>query len=227
MNGPAVTSAPAPAQNGEAVRHISELRAGLPDELLTPLWCKREKRSQSRYFANPVAAAGHAVHESGDADVYVGFGFVTRDAIQSIGKYRRPSANDVAGLPGLWLDLDVEGTPAGRGGVKNTGAPSLEAAIEAAHMIVEPTLLILSGGGVHAWWLFDEPLIFASKGEREHAQLVPARWQEKHCQQADFPIDAAHDLARVMRVAGTRNHKGGEKGEPVCFEPGHDGPRHD
>lgn len=202
----------------QLVRHIEALREGLPEELLTPLW---SKRGGSHYVRHAEAAVGLAA-----GDFYVGVGLITAPTAKRIGRDRRPQANDIAGLPGLWLDLDVKGSPKGNDGVKATGAESVQAAMDAAHLIADPTLMILSGGGVHAWWLFDEPLIFGSNEEREQARIVVARWQQAHRLAAGIAIDSTHDLPRLMRLAGTRNHKGGNGGAPVTFAPEHDGPRH-
>ena len=51
-------------------------------------------------------------------------------------------------------------------------------------------------------------------------KLACKRWQEAHRQAAGFPIDSTFDLARLARLAGTRNYKGGDEGAPVSILEG-------
>jgi hypothetical protein len=195
----------------ETRRHVELLRAGLPNELVTPMWSLKAK--SSRYARSATAAAATATQMEGD--IYVSVAVVTEETARKLGHRKRVKEEAAAGLVGLTLDLDVIGTPDGKGGTKQTGAPSIEVAITAASLIAEPTVIIASGGGVQPWWLFEEPWIFSSQEEREHAKRVSARWQEAHRQRCGFAIDPTHDLARLMRLAGTRNYKGGGMGAPV------------
>ena len=141
-------------------RHVELLRTGLPEELVTPLWTTRGKRSY--YVTNPAAAAALALQ----GDAYVCVSFLRKDVAEKLGPHKRVCAGNAAGLTGLTIDLDVIGTPDGKGGVKKAGAANIDEAIAAAHLLAEPTLVILSGGGVQAWWLFEKPLIFSSSEER-------------------------------------------------------------
>lgn len=106
------------------------------------------------------------------------------------------------------LDIDVKGTRDSNGKPKTEGAESLDHAVEIAHLIAEPTLLGESGGGIHAWYLFDEPWLFSSDAERESAQTLAHRWHEAHRQKSGVKLDATQDLARLLRVPGTLNGKG-------------------
>jgi hypothetical protein len=188
----------------DAERFFAVLAADLPRDHTVALWTKAGKRSRySRSAADAAAVAAQA-----GSDVYVGVGFLAPGAGRQIGQKRRPSAGQVAGLFGLWLDLDVNGTPDGRGGTKTGAAPDREAAIAAASAIATPTLLVDSGGGVHAWWLFDQPWVFADEDERLQAASLAQRWQDAHRSRVRFSIDSTHDLARLLRVPGTLNAKG-------------------
>jgi putative DNA primase/helicase len=128
----------------------------------------------------------------------VAVGFLAPGTGAHLGPYKRPSAQEVAGIFGTWLDLDVK---------PPDGAPSIEAALEVAHAIADPTITALSGHGLHAWYLFDQPWLFADDDERRDAENLAWRWQERHREIADFHIDPTHDLARLLRVPGTVNTK--------------------
>lgn len=85
---------------------------------------------------------------------------------------------------------------------------SAEALIKA--MGPEPTLLVHTGHGLHAWWLFREPWLFDDDAERQRAVSFSRRWQQTLrglAKQHGWDVDATHDLTRVLRVPGTFNHK--------------------
>jgi hypothetical protein len=93
-------------------------------------------------------------------------------------------------------------------------------------MPVNPTILVHTGHGLQAWWLFHEPWIFED-GEREEAQAMIRGWQSHMARLAGdrgWVVDATHDLARLMRLPGTVNNKS----EPVPVKVvSSDGPRLD
>jgi hypothetical protein len=65
-----------------------------------------------------------------------------------------------------------------------------------------PCVIIDSGGGYHTYWLLKDPFIITDNSTRERARKAQADWVKY--------VDgdnSAKDLARVLRVPGTRNHK--------------------
>jgi hypothetical protein len=120
----------------------------------------------------------------------------------------RANANQVVGIPAAWADIDVNGGP----DAKTGAAPDLDAALELAHALLEPTLLVASGYGLQAWWLFEDPWIFDSEGiQRERARQLVHAFQlalKAKAKDRGFKIDSTQDLARLMRLPGTLNHKG-------------------
>jgi len=65
-----------------------------------------------------------------------------------------------------------------------------------------PHVLVSSGGGYHTYWLFDDPWLLVTDEDRSAAMEAQANWV------AQIGSDpAAKDLARVLRVPGTRNYK--------------------
>jgi hypothetical protein len=84
--------------------------------------------------------------------------------------------------------------------------------------VAPPTLLISSGYGVHAWWLLHEPWRFASRDEQQHAATMSAQFHALHhaaAAERGWALDHTHDLARLLRLPGTVNGKGGGDA-PVC-----------
>jgi len=65
----------------------------------------------------------------------------------------------------------------------------------------EPSIIIDSGGGYHLYWLLRDTFEIHNDQERQYIRDVLARWVEY------TKGDVVKDLARVLRVPGTRNYK--------------------
>lgn len=183
----------------EASRFLETLFGGKPDDLFVLLWTLPEK--QSHWFRN-VDSAIQLAESLHAHDLYVGVGLSGRDC----GTTHRCLSNDVAGLVGLWADLDL----------KSDAHPkaALPATVEDAMKILPeefpPTFVVSTGNGAHAWWLFREPLIFDSDEERRDAESLALRWQSLlrlNAAAHGWAFDRLADLARVLRVPGTQNCK--------------------
>jgi hypothetical protein len=184
---------------------MEALFGGMPTGPAIQVWERRDKRTHS--YGTPKGAADFASKIKGD-DVYVAAGLAPKVLPPS---KRRTSATEVVGIPGIWADLDVNGGPDN----KQNAAPDPEAAIELAHAILQPTLLINSGYGIQAWWLLEEPWIFNNDDEREQAQRLVQAFQAALRGRAaieGYSIDSTYDLARLMRIPGTENCKGLDRG---------------
>lgn len=143
------------------------------------------------------AAAVDTVVETAPSDIWLGCS--TR--AERLDKGRGGDA-DCLEVPGLWLDIDVAD---GHHKTKLELPPDRAAARELLNDFpLKPTAVIDSGGGIQAWWLFPAPLPAA-----DVAEILPAwtfTWQEfgRH---RGWHVDNVFDLARVMRIPGTFNHK--------------------
>jgi len=65
-----------------------------------------------------------------------------------------------------------------------------------------PSVLIGSGGGIHAYWLLDAPWLMDGEARLGAAKAVQAGWVGVVDGDA-----AAHDLCRILRVPGSHNFK--------------------
>ena len=72
--------------------------------------------------------------------------------------------------------------------------------VEALHP--QPSALVDSGGGYHAYWLLTTPWLLTDDAQGERASALQGRWV--HYVDGD---KAAKDLARMLRVPGTVNTK--------------------
>lgn len=147
-------------------------------------------------------------------DVYVSGGL--RRAGLS-GSERGKSA-DVTGLAALWADFDVAGDSHTKKGLP---ASREDVGRILAELPLQPSATVLSGtGGIHAWWIFHEIWDLTPAGENAKAQALAYGWGETiraAAKRLGFQFDSLADLARVLRVPGTLNHKGG-KARPVRLE---------
>lgn len=170
---------------------------------LIHLWRLRDKRS----FYLQAPGSGDYYAEA-QPDVYLGVALAHRDH----GAHRRTRADQALAIAGLWLDIDVNGGPEQKTGA----APDLAAAMALTSALLEPTIVVSSGYGLHAWWLFATPWIFTSKAEQHTAAVMSAQWYALHRAWARdrdpaWGIDHTHDLARLLRLPSTVNAKGGRR----------------
>lgn len=95
----------------------------------------------------------------------------------------------------LWADFDLKcGTE-----------EQIKKACENAEMVVA------SGGGYHAYWRLSETAVFGQNADPREFQNALRKFQ-----QALLPgCDPVHDLARLLRIPGTINHKYGTTVELV------------
>lgn len=114
---------------------------------------------------------------------------------------RRGGDADCYEVPAAWVDIDVKGP--------NHKADNLPPTLAAAAELVRdfplgPSVVVNSGGGLQAWWLFPE-LIDTHDLDGFFGRWA-ATWKELG-RRHEWHVDNVFDLARVMRVPGTYNHK--------------------
>jgi P4 family phage/plasmid primase-like protien len=136
------------------------------------------------------------------------YGLATRKEMLS--EYQRGTNKDVSYLPGAWVEVDIKG-----GTHASENLPSMEQYKMIQDTIgIEPSIVIFSGGGLHVYFLFDEPVRVQFDHERESAQRFLKRFQGMFiglAKSQGLHIDNTSDIARVLRVPGTFNLKGERK----------------
>lgn len=108
------------------------------------------------------------------------------------GQYERGRIQDVAAVNCLFADIDATDY----GGDKAAALAHVETLDPA------PSVIVDSGGGYHCYWLFYEPVIIENGEIREAMAELQAAWPKWAGGDS-----AASDLARVLRIPGTENHK--------------------
>lgn len=143
----------------------------------------------------------------------------------------RGEESNVSFMPGVWADLDFASEAKASGQTKPKNYPTAEAANACLRrMPFYPSTIVRTGGGIHAYWLFDAPRELKTPEEIEAAKGVSQRWQNKLrsllLMAGGFEMDSTHDLSRVLRLPGTP-YKGGPHSIDVSFVnpiPTGDGP---
>lgn len=119
----------------------------------------------------------------------------------------RIRSDEAVALPGLFADLDCSPHPS---------KVHFDSKEHAARFLTtlprQPTAVVDSGGGLHAWWLFKEPWLFEDENERRLAERTEYGWTNYLRHRAlesgvRDGVDHVKDLARVLRYPGTRNLK--------------------
>ena len=123
-------------------------------------------------------AAAHA-----DANIY--FGVATRATASS------GTLENCRALGALFVDIDFKGYTGGED----------EARGRLRSLAIPPSIVVATGGGLHAYWVLDEPIDLRSSGAPRAKHLLRAL-----AQAVGGDLQAA-EPARVLRLPGTRNVK--------------------
>jgi hypothetical protein len=208
-------------QKREVSRFLNSLWPdGLPaGSWLTSAWKNADGQFHQRSWNNLDHAAIAITQRTYQSDTYISCGMPDFKPDDD----RRSPAYEVRYLPGFWLDVDF-GTD-GHG--SDSYPPTIEQAYRLLAVVPKPTLIVESGHGLQVWWLFDEPYEITNDVSRQrfvstfsslHTRVSQA------AQQKGWKIDSTHDLARLLRPAGTLNHKASDDVRPVILALD-DGPR--
>ena len=190
----------------DAERFLDAFLLGAPADACLLFWELSNKRSCWLRLADREGIDRYAATraEPGAGDTYVGVALSPKD----FGPGRRCPADQAIGIIGVWVDVDIAGDAHKKGNLPQT----IEQAQELAGALgVVPTFVVHSGHGLQYWWLFEKPWIFADADDRHRAQDLVRRFQaaiRANAEARGWSLDSTHDLARVMRLPGTWNHKG-------------------
>jgi putative DNA primase/helicase len=128
----------------------------------------------------------------------------------------RGTEQDVSAITTLFMDIDVAD------GTHSSGSKypeSVDKALELLQNVLEPSMIVYSGGGLHLYWLLSEPITIETDEERwefvkpclQDLQGVIIRWFKYK----GYDADNTADLVRLLRVPGTVNFKNPESPKNV------------
>jgi hypothetical protein len=158
-----------------------------------------------RNSGDALALARQALRWSAlERDVYVRCTLLAAARIMTMSG--RGRAEDAVVLPAVWGDLDIA-----KRGSRQRYVPDHASALRFLQRCpIRPTLRVGTGGGLHGWWCFREPVLITDETTRMQAERLVRRWQALLRSLLDgYALDSTHDLARVLRVPGTLNTKYG------------------
>ena len=169
------------------------------------IWTLYDKRSYwFQLDQNSIKKAKNYIKKNKEkTDIYMAVSFF----VEPGDLHTRGKAANSSGIYGLWLDIDVQSVYRSRADLPSTGEEARKVLADGP----QPSLLIDSGYGLQAWWLFKKPWIFKDSNDRLSASRLAGAWNEWYRLKAlnfGWGLDGVSDLARVMRVPGTLNHKG-------------------
>lgn len=198
---------------------LDKLYGGSPGYFTVCAFDKGRIVSTKWYATSEIARAARTIeHASASYDIYVS---VATHVEPQTGK-SRGSTKTVQSIAGFWSDLDI-----GTEGHKAATFPNPKDEAEALSILdglPEPSAVLHSGGGLQAWWFFDEPWTFTDSTEAASASDAWQRLLIERAEARGLHVDSVGDLPRILRVPGTQNHKLGTP-RPVQLRQD-DGPAH-
>lgn len=162
------------------------------------------------FHVSKVDDAARAARHLDDAgrNVYVRSNLLRRPLAR---QSERGTTADTGAAVALAVDLDIAGPGHSDGGDLPL-PPDIDAAMRIVAPLPPPTLHIGTGGGVHLWWLLDEP-------EASEPVALIDEWAGRIVEagrQLGWHVDRP-DPARVLRVCGTHRRKvDAATGEVLC-----------
>lgn len=176
----------------------------IPDGLYLLIWTLPGKKSYwSTSIDDAVAVIGSLPRRT---NVYVGCGLSPRD----YGPNKRCPANEIAGTPGFWADIDIASPAHKKKNLPPTVGDAVALARDAIGM--EPSIVVHSGHGIHVWWRYKTPYVFDDSDARDNEALILRGVTDllrDEAKKHGWDCDSTHDLSRVLRVPGTMNYKRG------------------
>ncbi len=118
----------------------------------------------------------------------------------------RGKAEHCITLPGFWLDIDIASPGHSAANLPQTVAEAFEILSQGP----KPSLVVHTGGGLHAYWLFTTPLELTTPADRAQWNKNAKNFQVPYINYAKtrgWHLDQTGDLARILRVPGTTNFK--------------------
>ncbi|MHC1694032.1 MAG: hypothetical protein AB9835_01885 [Eubacteriales bacterium] len=145
------------------------------------------------------------------ADVYYSVCSVDTEQITS----GRGNSDNVSAVPAFWMDLDFSGD----GHASQNYPPQKEVLDILNEFPLKPSIVVNTCHGYHMYLLLDQPFIINSDESRKDVQAIMMQFQNFFRNIAihkGYDLDDTSDLARLLRLPSTSNHKDGNV-LPVCL----------
>jgi hypothetical protein len=144
---------------------------------------------------------------SADHSVY--FGLAVQHPSRQPNPFERSRNASAYVMPALFFDIDLASGAHAASALPSTTAP----AMGFLHALpLPPSLVLHTGGGLHAYWVFETPLWLQTDADRLAITHLLQQFAYTLCQAGKthgWTLDALRDLARILRPPATINHKYG------------------
>ncbi|MDR1628540.1 MAG: DUF927 domain-containing protein [Oscillospiraceae bacterium] len=132
----------------------------------------------------------------------------------------RGGENDISHITTLYADIDIKSDAH----AQKCLPENIDEAVNFLNsLILKPSITVNSGNGIHGYWLFNEPYkIIGSESKNLIISLFKAfgKYINQGAKKHGWKIDNISDLARILRLPGTLNHK--LKTKTMCEVISHD-----
>lgn len=188
--------------NHELSRFLTTLWPVLPEGHWLLFWGTPSKRSEwvQAITDETLASLERAAQRE---NIYIGC--ATRGS--NLGPTLRGTEEQCTAIPGVWVDIDY-----GTEHKKPNLPPTYDDALTLLESLGLPASMVVhTGRGLHAWWVFREPLLLGTEEERAYAKRLTMGWCDTlraHARTRGWDADQVGDLTRVMRLPGLWNRKG-------------------
>lgn len=192
---------------------FSELYQSVPPEKVT--YCYTLPRRKCEPFAvGQTEQLAHRAIELSDAEnVY--FGLHPMDHAPRPGG--RARAEEITGVAFLHGEYDIRGH-----GHQETKLPETqEEILDFLHALEQPpSIIVTSGNGVHTYWLLEDYVPVTEDNWDKIRRIMRGHEKYTHRLAAEhgWKFDTVSDLARILRVPGTLNHKNTPPGRVEVIE---------
>ena len=171
------------------------------------LWTKQDKKTYPFAIADTKHAMVKKAIELSDSgfDVYH---CVNPVNVKPSGK--RGDESVVAYQTACIVDIDI----ASDAHKQSDLAPSFDVA--KSYLPFQPSILINSGYGLHAYYAFDSPIAITDENRQQIKQRNELLLDVVRSRSNGNKIDGVGDLPRILRTPGTFNYKLGKDNPPLC-----------
>ena len=181
---------------------LSELYQGVPTDKMTYAFSLPGKKCYPCALRHLDGLVEKAMELSDTENAY--FGLHLMDKSPASGK--RASLNEISCVSFLHGEYDIKG-PAHK---ENDLPETLEETLAFLHALEHPpSIIVFSGNGVHTYWLLEEPVAVTNDNRSWIQRIMKCYEQSIHQlgREKGWNFDPVADLARILRVPDTLNHK--------------------
>ncbi len=167
----------------------------LPDDNYKLIWSQKDKRS---HWFQDTSKLIQYVAQHKNENLYVGLCTTSTQLPRSA----RAVKENASTIRAFHIDIDILNPVAHQG---EKLPETLDEAIKIAYSLMDPTYIVDSGHGLHAYYFFDEHQTIS---DSDYWTMFSQQFQ--HAIKQKFPqyeLDSTHDLPRILRCPGSMNYK--------------------